>query len=401
MFNVRTRKVEFLLASLADFKAALDEDTFLSAATLDKRFNQRKKSYEWTSDMDQVVAQKSIFVNLAAAIKNWVDKQARFPRFKRRGKKESFTTNNQFVEVRGKYIKLPKIGWVRMHQSLRAGCLPEYCFVGKIIKVTISRTAHRWFVSITVEVEDTEAVDTSTHPIIGIDVGINTLATCSDGTQYENPRPLQCLERKLARAQRKLSRQVPYSKNWFKQKLKVAKLHYRIVCIRRDAHHKASTDIVNRASGIVIETLKVSNLLKNRKLAKALSDSALGGFLSLLKTKAEARGILVTEASQFFASSKTCSSCGKPKKTDLTLSERTYHCSECGVSIDRDLNAAINLRNLAAGHAESQNACGVQVIPFLLIILSLPVVSNETENGRPKLEVYATIKCTNWKFMLL
>ena len=341
-------------SALADFKAALDEDTFMSAATLNERFNQRKKAYEWTSGMDQVVANKSIFVNLAAAIKNWVDKQAKFPKFKRRGKKDSFTTNNQFVEVRGKYIKLPKIGWVRMHQSLR--------FVGKIIKVTISRTAHRWFVSITVEVEDTEAVDVSTHPRIGIDVGINTLATCSDGTQYENPRPLKRYERKLARAQRKLSRQVPYSKNWFKQKKKVAKLHYRIVCIRRDTHHKASTDIVNRASAIGIETLKVSNLLKNRKLAKALSDSALGGFLSLLKTKAEARGILVTEASQFFASSKTCSSCGH-KKADLTLSERTYHCSECGVSIDRDLNAAINLRNLAAGHAESQNACGVQVSP--------------------------------------
>ena len=341
-------------SALADFKAGLDVDNFLSAATLNERFNQRKKGYEWTSGMDQVVANKSIFVNLAAAIKNWVDQQAKFPRFKRRGQKESFTTNNQFVEVRGKYIKLPKIGWVRMHQALR--------LAGKIIKVTISRTAHRWFVSITVEVENTEVVDVSTHPIIGIDVGINTLATCSDGTKYENPRPLKRYERKLARAQRKLSRQVPQSKNWFKQKRLVERIHYKVASIRCDAHQKASTAIVNRASGIVIETLKVSNLLKNRTLAKALSDSALGGFLSLLKTKAEARGILVTEASQFFASSKTCSGCGH-KKADLTLSERTYPCSECGVSLDRDLNAAINLKNLAAGHAESQNACGVQIRP--------------------------------------
>ncbi len=128
-------------------------------------------------------------------------------------------------------------------------------------------------------------------------------------------------------------------------------------------HHKASTEIVNNVSAIGIETLKVTNMVKkNRKLAKALSDSALGGFLSKLKTKAETLGIPVTEADQFYASSKTCSSCGHKKK-ELSLSERTYHCSECGTSIDRDVNAAINLKHLADGHAERQNACGVHVRP--------------------------------------
>ena len=105
-------------------------------------------------------------------------------------------------------------------------------------------------------------------------------------------------------------------------------------------------------SAIGIETLKVTNLLKNRKLAKALSDSALGGFLSKLKSKAEVLGIPIIEAPQFFASSKTCSNCGH-KKTDLTLSDRQYHCSECGVSIDRDQNAAINLKNVAVGQTET------------------------------------------------
>ena len=221
-------------------------------------------------------------------------------------------------------------------------------FVGKIIKVTISRMAHRWFVPITVETEDTEAVDNSTHPVIGIDVGINTLATLSDGTKYDNPRPLKRYERKLKREQRKLSRRVFKSKNWFKQKAKIARTHYRPACIRNDAHHKGTTDIVNRASGIAIETLKVTNMLKNRKLAKALSDSALGGFLSKLKTKSETLEIPVTEAPQFFASSKTCSNCGHKKK-ELKLSERTYHCSQCDYQIDRDVNAAINLKHLAVG----------------------------------------------------
>ena len=341
--------------ALADFKAELNDDNFLSAAALNKRFNVTKGQHDWTKDMDQVVANKSIFDNLSAAIANWVSKRAKFPKFKGRGHKQSFTTNNQFVEVKGKKIRLPKIGWIKMFQELR--------FVGKIIKVTISRTAHRWFVSITVETEGTEAVDNSTHPVIGIDVGINTLATLSAGTKYDNPRPLKRYERKLKREQRKLSRKVPKSNNGYKQKLKVARIHYRVACIRNDAHHKATTDIVNRASGIAIETLKITNMLKNRKLAKALSDSALGGFLQKLKTKTESRGIPVTEASQFFASSKTCSNCGH-KKDDLTLSDRTYHCSQCDYQIDRDVNAAINLRNVAVGHAETQkNACGVQIRP--------------------------------------
>ena len=340
--------------ALADFKAGLDNDEFLSTTTLNERFNVAKNNYAWTKAQDQVVVNKSIFVHLSAAIANWVSKRARFPRFKKRGKKDAFTTNNQSVQVRGKRIKLPKIGWVKMFQALR--------WTGKIMKVTISRTAHRWFVSITIDTEDTEAVDTSTHPVVGIDVGINTLATLSDGTKYDNPRPLKRYERKLKREQRSLSKRTKGSKNWIKQKWKVARIHYRIACIRNDAHHKATTDIVNNASAIGIETLQVTNLLKNKKLAKALSDSGLGGFLTKLKTKAETLGIPVTEASQFYASSKTCSSCGHRKK-DLTLKERTYQCSQCGISIDRDVNAALNLRNVAVGHTETQNACGVQLRP--------------------------------------
>ncbi len=156
----------------------------------------------------------------------------------------------------------------------------------------------------------------------------------------------------MRRAQRSLSKRTKGSKNWIKQKWKVTRIHYRIACIRNDVHHKATTEIVNRASAIGIETLQVTNLLKNKKLARALSDSGLGGFLSKLKTKAETRHISVTEASHFYASSKTCSRCGHKKK-DLTLKERTFQCSECGISIDRDVNAALNLRYVAVGHTET------------------------------------------------
>ena len=325
--------------ALADFKSGLHQDNFQSWQTLNVRFNKMKKRYDWTSSQDQRAALYAI-KNLGQGVANWVSQRAKFPKFKKRGLRDAFTTDEQAVRVEDKKIKLPKIGWIKMRQALR--------FVGKIIKVTISRTAHRWFVSITVETEDTEVVDKSTHPVLGIDIGINTLATLSNGTKYDNPRPLKRYERKLAREQRKLSRKVRMSKNWYKQKAKIARLHYRIGCIRNDAHHKATTDIVNLASAIGIETLKVTNMLKNKKLAKALSDSALGGFLSKLKTKAETLGIPVIEADHFFASSKTCSNCGYKKK-DLPLSERTYHCSRCDVSIDRDVNAAINLKKLAVG----------------------------------------------------
>ncbi len=355
--------------ALADFKAELARDNFLSTTELNKRFNVAKKEYSWVKSQDQVVANRSIFGNLNAAITNWIKKRAKFPKFKRRGKKDSFTTNSQSVEIKGKQIKLPKIGWVKMFQGMR--------FEGKIKEVTISRTAHRWFVSLIIDCGEPIPVENkSTAPVVGIDVGINTLATLSNNTKYENPRPLKHYERKLRHAQRRLSKRTIKSKNWIKQKMKIARIHYKIACIRNDAHHKASTKIVNSASAIGIETLKVTNMLKNKRLAKTLSDSALGGFLSKLKTKAETLGIPVTEAPQFFASSKMCSSCGYNKK-ELTLSERTYHCSECGLQIDRDINAAINLKHLAAGHAESLNACGVQIRP-----IPVQEEARETEAGK-------------------
>ena len=331
-------------AALSDFKAGLDANIFYSGIDLNNRFNQRKKAYHWTKAQDQRAALYAIR-NLTEGIKRWKDKVSRFPKFKRRGHRRSYTTDEQAVKVEGKRIKLPKIGWVKMFQELR--------FEGEIIRVTISKTAHRWFVSITVDTGTPNVPrDTRGLPVVGVDVGINSLATLDTGKHYENPRPLKRYERKLAREQRKLSRKTFLSNNWYKQKERVAKLHYKIACIRNDAHHEATTEIVNMASAIGIETLKVTNLLKNRKLAKALSDSALGGFLEKLKSKAKVRGIPIREAPQFFASSKTCSSCGYVKD-DLSLSERVFHCDWCDTEIDRDQNAAINLKKLAVGYTES------------------------------------------------
>ena len=354
-------------SALSDFKTELASDNCLSMYDLNKRFNHKKKAYDWTQAQDQRAAMYAVH-HLGSAIDSWRQKRAGFPKFKRRGCRHSYTTDEQSVGMEGKRIKLPKIGWIRTFEKLR--------FVGKIISVTISRTAHRWFASISVEVEEPirrcpassefvegytsqvsevgtpHQIERSIYPTIGIDVGISTLATLDNGTKYENPKALKRYEKKLKREQRKLSRKVFLSQNWYKQKRRVERLHYRIACIRGDAHHQATTDILKCASRIGIETLQVTNLLKNRKLAKALSDAALGGFLEKLKTKATSLGIPIVQADRFFASSKTCSNCGH-KKNDLTLSERQYHCRNCQTSIDRDQNAAINLRTLAAGYAES------------------------------------------------
>ena len=351
---------------LVDFKAGLSEGVFRSEIDLNNRWNQRKHEHDWVKAQDQRAGLYAI-KNLSRAIDNWQAKRAKFPKLKKRSCRHVYTTDEQSVRMEGKRIKLPKIGWIRTFEELR--------FKGKIVSVTIARTAHRWFASISVEVEApirccpapseyvnwyTSKVEVGTphqmersiYPTIGIDVGISTLATLDDGRKYENPKALKRYERKLKREQRKLSRKVFLSQNWYKQKRKVERIHYRVACIRRDAHHQATTDIVKCASSIGIETLQVTNLLKNRKLAKALSDAALGGFLEKLKTKAAALGIPIVQADRFFASSKNCSDCGH-KKDDLTLSDRQYHCSNCETSIDRDVNAAINLRTLAAGHAES------------------------------------------------
>ena len=327
--------------ALSSFKVGLDTDEWRSYIDLKREFNAIKyKKFDWCKALSQNASKNAIH-NLGDAVARWKKGQNKFPVYKHRSGKCSYQADNGLgtVEVYKKRINLPKIGWIRIREELQ--------WTGEITKVVVSKHNNKWFVAITVRNLDSnnynhQALLFDDRQPIGVDVGINTLATCSDGTTYENPRPLKRYERKVARANRRLSRRQKGSQNWYKAKDVLSAVHARIANIREDAHHQATIRIVRKASAIGIETLKITNMLKNRKLTKALSDSALGGFLTKLKYKADRRGIPITEAPQFFASSKTCSHCGH-KKADLTLSERTYHCSECSFECDRDLNAAINL----------------------------------------------------------
>ncbi len=211
-------------------------------------------------------------------------------------------------------------------------------------QATISERAGRWFVSVLVDAPDPEPVPT-TGAVIGVDVGIKTLATCSNGLTFANPKALAAKTKRLKRWQRKLSRRVKGGQNRAKARMKVARLHKQVADTRRDAHNKAARAIVNlHPSVLVVEDLNVKGMFKNHRIARALSDAALGQFGAILGYMAEEAGIEVVKAGRFFASSKTCACCGW-KKEDLTLSDRVFVCADCGHTMDRDLNAAINLKN--------------------------------------------------------
>ena len=334
--------------ALADFKAGLDNGVWRSHINLQCHFNAVKyDQYQWAKDMSQTVSKCAIYNNLKDAIGRWQSGQNRFPKFKKRSHGQSYQAiaGKGETQVEGQRIKLPKIGWVRLCEPLR--------FLGAICKVIISKHGHRWFAAILVDTfEDDPIPDIRQNPVVGVDVGIKHLAITSEGQYFENPKALKGYERKLKRLQRQLSRRKKGSRNWHKTQAKLAKLHYRITCIRQDAHHKATTSIINNASRIGIESLNVGGMLKNHRLAKALSDASLSSFLSMLKYKAERIDVKIVEADTFYPSSKTCSACNVID-SNLSLSDRTYHCSVCGHTQDRDLNAAINLRNVAMGHTET------------------------------------------------
>lgn len=212
----------------------------------------------------------------------------------------------------------------------------------KVTGFTISKENNKYYISFTFycNIESKETSD-----VVGIDLGIKDFVICSDGVTYENKRFLEKSLRKLKISQRSLSRKQKGSNNREKARLKVSKLHKKVRNQRNDYQHKVSREIADKYRTICLETLKVKNMVKNRKLAKAISDVSWGSFIEKLSYKvAENQGCLV-KIDTYYPSSKTCSNCGCIKE-NLSLSERTYHCNECGFKIDRDLNASINILNV-------------------------------------------------------
>ncbi|MEG4634325.1 RNA-guided endonuclease TnpB family protein [Microcoleus sp. AR_TQ3_B6] len=313
-----------------------------------------KKEYEWLKDPYSQCLQV-VALNLSTAYKNFFDKRAMLPRFKSKHGRQSISYP-QNVKFDDDSINLPKIGLVY--------CQRHRNFEGDIKTVTVSRNPDgKYFVSVLVDNGQANPELIPVGKAVGIDVGLTHFAITSDDSKFDNPRYFIKRQRNLKRKQQKLYRKKKGSQNRNKGRLAVAKVHSKIARCREDFLHKLSRKIVNENQVIAVENLNIKSMVKNHNLAKAISDVGWGMFCTMLKYKAESEGKQYIEIDRFFPSSKTCHLCLN-RVDNLTLDVRAWTCKHCGTHDDRDVNAAINIRNeglriLALG--TSASACGGDV----------------------------------------
>jgi putative transposase len=333
------------------FKTSHGEDRFTNAMRQHKLLNSLKSTqFPWMYEVSKCAPQEALR-DLHRAFQNFYRGRKKgqrigFPRFKRKGVRDSFrlTGTIRFVDRK---IQLPRIGKVRIKEKRAVYC------TGHILSATVRRRADRWFVSVTVEEEtpDTEPIN---GQAVGVDLGVKTLATLSDGTVFANPRVLGRRLRRLRQLHRSLSRKKKGSKNREKAKMRLARMYLRVFNIRQDTLHKLTTYLAKSHSRVVIEDLCVSGMMKSHRLARAIQDVGFYEFRRQLEYKCQWYGSQLSIAPRTFSSSKLCSECGHWKR-ELSLAEREYVCEQCGLKIDRDLNAALNL--VAASWSETENAC--------------------------------------------
>ena len=320
-----------------------------TAIDLHKELNILKKTdYPWMYEVSKCCPQEALR-SLDVAYQRFFKKISGHPKLKSKKNGVGSFTLTGAIKVGSDRFQLPRRGIIRLKER---NYLPAD---HHILSVTVSEHAGRWFVSVLVR-EELEP-PTNTGAVIGVDLGINELATCSDGVVFHNPKAYRRRERKLKRLQRNLSRKKKGSCNRNKARQKVSKIHVRIANIRSDVLHKITTRLTKTKSVIVIEDLNNRGMMRNHKLAKSLADASFGEFRRQLQYKSRWYGSKLVVTDRWFPSTKMCSVCGNVK--EITLSERVYTCEVCGAELDRDLNAARNL--VAASSAEKLNACGEDV----------------------------------------
>jgi putative transposase len=354
------------------------EKQWYSAADLHRIWNQAKRQdpkLAWWKENSKCVYQEA-FRNLDRALRDFIASKRGerkgprlgFPKRKKKGRcRDSFRFSTGVMRCSGTTVTLPRLGIIRTHETTEALARKLAEGRARILSATVSRSAQRWFVSFTVEV-DRDLPDRHPRPgtAVGVDVGLKALVTAVDHRgrviQVPGPRPLRTALRRLRRASRAHSRKQKGSANRQKSARRLARLHARIANCRLDALHRATTRLASRYETVVVEDLNVAGMLGNRRLARSLSDCAFGTLRWQLSYKTSWRGGQLIVADRFFPSSKTCSACGMVK-AKLSLAERVFTCEGCGLVIDRDVNAARNLLVLAVSGTERVNACGAEVRP--------------------------------------
>jgi putative transposase len=315
-----------------------------------------KKEYEWLSDAYSQCLQY-VALNLSTAYKNFFEKRAGFPRFKSKHGRQSISYPSN-VKLDGYYLKLPgKVG--------RIYCKQDRNITGQIKTVTVSLTPDgKYFASILVDNGKEIPIASSEGKAIGIDLGLTHFCITSDGSKFDNPRHTKKHSLNLKKKQQSLARKQKGSNARLKAKRLVAKVHSKITRVREDFLHKLSRKIVNENQVIAVENLNIKSMVRNHNLAKAISDVGWGQFCSILKYKSEWDGKTYIEVNRFFASSKTCNVCLN-KVDSLDLDVRAWTCFHCNTSHDRDINAAINIRNealriLSLGTSDTANGGNVR-----------------------------------------
>lgn len=368
---------------LAEWQNRYKEGEKVDAYGLRKAFNAiKKEQFPFVTEVTKCATGQP-FLNLGKAFRKFFDDLKKgtisYPRFKKKKDNEgsfyiggddvslSYTNKNsksfkKFAyneKLKRQYLKVPKLGWVKMAESVR--------FNGHINGVVISQSGDKYFASFSIKI--TEEEYKRTHPNVsskkngkaGIDLGIKSALILSDGIAIENPKPLKKNLRRINRLSRQLSKREhaktkqerlegkKKSNNYKRLSVRLSNAHRKVASIRRDFTHKVTTILSTHYSHIALENLNVKGMLRNHRLSQSISDVAFGELVRQVEYKSALNGATVKKADRFYPSSKTCSVCGNVK-TDLKLSERTYRCDKCGAVLDRDYNASLNLLGLLVNH---------------------------------------------------
>lgn len=293
-------------------------------------------------------------------------KRKGFPRFKRRKRGIGGFRLTGAIKATATHVQLPRLGHLKLKER---GYLPAGREGIRVLSASVTEKAGRWFVSLQVE-EEVQVPTSLPEHVIGVDVGIAHLAVTSDGQVFDNPRALYAAEKRQRMLQKAVSRKQKGSQNRRKAVARLARQHCRVGNLRKDSLHKTSSAIAKSASVIVLESLNVAGMVKNHRLARALSDASMAELQRQIEYKAAWRGARVFKADRFFPSSKLCSACGVAAES-LPLSVRTWTCDVCGAAHDRDRNAAINLRNLAVSStaaARRPGSAGASVVACVKLL---------------------------------